>query len=149
MTIGERIKKVRVRFNLNQTDFGSRISVAQTYLSQIEKGDREATDKIIRLICLQFSVSEDWLRTGEGDMLVRTDSGVFDAFVRENGLDETDSAIMRVYVSLPPASRAVLHDVIRRMADSMAPAESEYDRAARIVSEKLEEHASTTGEKEA
>ncbi len=112
MTIGERIKKVRVRFNLNQTDFGSRISVAQTYLSQIEKGDREATDKIIRLICLQFSVSEDWLRTGEGDMLVRTDSGVFDAFVRENGLDETDAAIMRVYVSLPPASRAVLHDVI-------------------------------------
>lgn len=40
MTIGSRIKEIRVSLAMSQKEFGSRIAVAQTYLSQIENGER-------------------------------------------------------------------------------------------------------------
>ena len=59
---------------MNQKDFGERIEVAQTYLSQIEKGDRPVTDKISKIVCLQNwngkSVNEEWFLTGNGEMFV-------------------------------------------------------------------------------
>ena len=59
---------------MNQKDFGERIEVAQTYLSQIEKGDRPVTNKISKIVCLQNwngkSVNEEWFLTGNGEMFV-------------------------------------------------------------------------------
>ncbi|MGW8114071.1 helix-turn-helix domain-containing protein [Caproicibacterium sp. NSD3] len=66
MTIGSRIKEIRVSLAMSQKEFGSRIAVAQTYLSQIENGEREATDKIIMLIAQVFGANENWIRTGKG-----------------------------------------------------------------------------------
>ena len=52
-TVNERLKSLRISLGMNQKDFGERIEVAQTYLSQIEKGDRPVTDKISKIVCLQ------------------------------------------------------------------------------------------------
>lgn len=52
MSINERVKAVRNALNLTQKDFGQKLTLAQTYLSQIEKGDRDVTEKIQKLICL-------------------------------------------------------------------------------------------------
>lgn len=73
MSINDRVKELRKTLKLTQREFGSKISVAQTYLSQIENGDREVTDKIAQLIILQFSVNENWLRTGSGKMFLEND----------------------------------------------------------------------------
>lgn len=82
MTINERVKVVRKQLKLTQKDFGQKICIAQTYLSQIEKGDREVTDKIAQLISLQFNVNENWLRTGQGEMFVPShkESDFFEIF---------------------------------------------------------------------
>ena len=71
MTINERVKMVRKELGLNQTDFGKRIAIAQGYLTNVENGRRDVTEKTIRLICLEFNVSENWLRTGEGGNVYR------------------------------------------------------------------------------
>lgn len=59
---------------MNQTDFGDKLGVAQTYLSQIEKGDRDVTDKIFRLVCLEVwngkRVNKEWLENGIGEMFM-------------------------------------------------------------------------------
>ena len=74
MTKNERLKQLRTTLGLNQKDFGEKIEVAQTYLSQIEKGDRPVTDKISRIVCLQTwnnrKVSEEWFENGIGEMFV-------------------------------------------------------------------------------
>jgi transcriptional regulator with XRE-family HTH domain len=73
-TVNERLKSLRISLGMNQKDFGERIEVAQTYLSQIEKGDRPVTDKISKIVCLQNwngkSVNEEWFLTGNGEMFV-------------------------------------------------------------------------------
>ncbi len=70
MTMGERIKKVR-RFNdLTQREFGERISIKQNSVAQIEMG-RNTSDQTISAICKEFNVSEEWLRTGAGEMFLQ------------------------------------------------------------------------------
>lgn len=73
MSINDRVKELRKTLKLTQKEFGDRICVAQTYLSQIENGDRDVTDKIAQLISLQFGVNENWLRTGDGKMFLENE----------------------------------------------------------------------------
>ena len=63
-----RIKKLRESLNLTLEAFGSRIGVTRSAISNIENGRREPTNQLIFSICREFHVSEEWLRTGEGEM---------------------------------------------------------------------------------
>lgn len=72
--VNERVKQLRTVLKMNQNDFGKKIGIAQTYLSQIEKGDRQVTEKIFKIICLESwngnFVNADWLRKGVGEMFI-------------------------------------------------------------------------------
>lgn len=70
MTIGERIKQVRMTNGLSQEKFGAKIKIKGPSVSTIESGKSNASDQTISLICKEFGVSETWLRTGEGEMMV-------------------------------------------------------------------------------
>lgn len=69
MEIKDRIKSVRKHFKLNQTDFGNRIGFTQQSITNFENGKSPITDRLIKVISVEYSVNEDWLRTGEGDMI--------------------------------------------------------------------------------
>lgn len=66
--IGKRLRQIRREKGMSQKDFGRQICVAQTYLSQIELGERAVTEKICSIVCMKFGICENWLRTGEGEM---------------------------------------------------------------------------------
>lgn len=66
-TLSGRITFVVKSSNLNQTQFATRISISQQYLSQICNGRKIPSDRTITDICREFNVNEIWLRTGEGD----------------------------------------------------------------------------------
>jgi len=68
MTIFERIRLIRKEMGLNQIEFAHRIGLTQTFMSMIELGKTTLTDKNIKLICATFTVNEDWLRNGTGNM---------------------------------------------------------------------------------
>jgi transcriptional regulator with XRE-family HTH domain len=68
MTVNERIRQLRKALDLSQIDFSKAIRVSNSYTGEIENGHRAANDRIIRLICLTFGASENWLKTGEGEM---------------------------------------------------------------------------------
>lgn len=64
--MNERIKKIRNKLNMNQSEFGNKIGLGQAGVSAIEKGIRGITERNIQLICEKFDVNEEWLRTGAG-----------------------------------------------------------------------------------
>ncbi|MCL2055520.1 MAG: helix-turn-helix transcriptional regulator [Oscillospiraceae bacterium] len=68
MKVNERIKKVRQTLKLTQVKFAERIAISPTYLSDMEFSGKPVSDRVIRLVSLEYSVSEHWIRTGEGDM---------------------------------------------------------------------------------
>ncbi|MEQ2701311.1 helix-turn-helix transcriptional regulator [Hungatella hathewayi] len=64
--INTRIYKIRKEKKLTQKDFGERIGMKANSISDIEKGKNSVTEYVIKLVCSEFSVNENWLRTGAG-----------------------------------------------------------------------------------
>ncbi|ADL03331.1 helix-turn-helix domain-containing protein [Lacrimispora saccharolytica] len=64
--MNNRIKEVRKKLGLSQEEFGKRLRVTKTSISKIEAGINNPSDQTIKLICSEFSVNEEWLRTGAG-----------------------------------------------------------------------------------
>lgn len=65
----ERLKALRKALGLTQEAFGAKIALSQSAIAAYEKEFREPSDAIIYSICREFNVREQWLRTGEGEML--------------------------------------------------------------------------------
>ena len=70
MTQGERVKEIRKALGLTLEKFGEKVGVGKTAISNIEKGNRNLTEQMIKSICREFNVNEEWLRTGTGEMFV-------------------------------------------------------------------------------
>lgn len=87
-----RLKQLRKAVGLNQTAFGEKIGVKQSTVAAYECGARNPLDTVIRSICREFDVNEQWLRTGEGDMFRKPtrDEQIAD-FVADVLRDESDS----------------------------------------------------------
>lgn len=70
MLMFERIKQLRKseKINLTQEEFAKRINISRANLGSIEIGRTGITDRVITDICREFNVSEQWLRTGKGEM---------------------------------------------------------------------------------
>lgn len=66
--MNERIKSIRLKLGLTQSEFGEKIGISQNYVWMIEKGDRVPSDRTVADICRVFNVDPCWLETGEGEM---------------------------------------------------------------------------------
>lgn len=66
----DRIKKIRKELDLTQQEFADRIGIARGNIAAYEVGKNAPSDSVISLICREFNVNENWLRTGEGDMFM-------------------------------------------------------------------------------
>jgi len=65
ITIGERLKSLRIEANLKQSDVANITGISTSNISRIEKNEISPSAKMILQICKSFSVSTDWLLTGE------------------------------------------------------------------------------------
>ena len=63
----DRIKQIRKSNTLTQTAFGEKIGVKGNTITNYETGLRTPTDAVIKSICREFNVNEEWLRTGQGE----------------------------------------------------------------------------------
>lgn len=72
--IGKRVSVLRKTLKLTQTEFAKALSIGQQALSMIENGQRDLSEKNIKLICFSYKVSYDWLVNGTGDMFQDDDS---------------------------------------------------------------------------
>ena len=62
--IGRRIRELR-GFEMTQAEFAKRIGVAQSYLSALERGEKEPGAAVLLAISQEFARSVDWLLTGQ------------------------------------------------------------------------------------
>ena len=120
MTVGERIRHFRKQvLKMTQEDFASKINVSRSNLGNIEISRISATDRVISDICNSFSVSEEWLRTGEGEMQRETESTLFSAFARQYDLSEKERQAARYLLSLSSEDRQQILRVVEGLARAM------------------------------
>lgn len=63
-----RIKKIRKDAGLTQEKFAERLGLKRQTIATYETGRGEPMDTVIFSMCREFSINEDWLRTGIGEM---------------------------------------------------------------------------------
>ena len=69
-TLNERVKQLRKALDLTMEKFGEKIGVKKSAISLIESGRNSLTEQMIKAICREFDVDEEWLRNGTGSMFI-------------------------------------------------------------------------------
>lgn len=67
----QQLKKLRKELGFTQEEFAARIGIKRAAISNYEIGRNEPIDAVVALICREFDVNEEWLRTGEGEMFTQ------------------------------------------------------------------------------
>lgn len=127
MTLGERVKEVRKAQDMTLEEFGKRLSVTKVTMSNIERGNRSLTERMLKDICREFNINEKWLKTGEGDMTrKRTEEEEIAALVSDLLEDGRDNPffgiileIVQTYNELSPASQKVLQEASKKLVENL------------------------------
>lgn len=119
----DRIKKIRLESNCTQQEFADRLGLSRSFIIQVEKGDRQASDRTIKDICNTFGVSELWIRTGEGDMKANILPLDEDALLvakytdPDTPLGKAYLRILKIYDKYPAVQKAVVDDFINKFLE--------------------------------
>lgn len=70
VVLNERLKLLRKELHITLDQFGERVGVTKSAISNIENGNRSLTEQMIKSICREFDVDEEWLRNGTGSMFI-------------------------------------------------------------------------------
>lgn len=120
--IGERIRFLRKKSGLTLEQFSSRIGISNPALSRIESGKNNPARSTIVSICREFGVSEEWLRTGNGNMiLVDSDAEMLSLWaVRHLSGDSNEfkRRFMRVITNLTESEWELLERKLTEMLDA-------------------------------
>lgn len=165
MTQGERVREVRKSLGLTLEKFGEKIGMKKNSVSQIENGKNNVTDANVKAICREFNISEEWLRTGSGNMRIPVEdeaaAAVSDLVEKSNPLYDVIKGIMVAYQKLDGPSREVIDQFIMdavsqrgRPQKAPEPAASELsdlsiDEKVELYRQELEREKKVAGESQA
>jgi len=71
MSIGDRFKEIRENLRFNQSELARSIDANPSIISDIERGEKEPSKKIISSLILNYKINSNWLLTGEGEMFIK------------------------------------------------------------------------------
>ena len=112
MEIYERIRFLRKNhLKLSQAEFGKILGVSRDVIKNIELNvlvKPEQKLSLIKLMCKEFNVNEDWILHGIDPMINKTNVFSFDKFLKEKEATELEIDIMKIYLSLDKGIRRKL-----------------------------------------
>lgn len=124
--MNERIKELRKKLKLTQQEFADALSIKRNTVATYEMGRNEPIDAVIALICKTFSVNEEWLRSGAGDMFLELPEEDEEAAYVSELLEDSDNdlyklikEIMHTYHDLTPKSKEVIRDFSAKLRENI------------------------------
>lgn len=107
-----RIKEIRKSFDLTQQAFAERIGIKRNTIANYETGRNIPVDSVISLICREFNVREEWLRTGRGEMFQPKPSDALDQLAYEYQLSHADYIMIKKFIELRPEARKAIFEYL-------------------------------------
>ena len=133
MTVGERVKEVRKENGLSQEEFAHKLGFdTRGAIANIELERTEASDKLLSLISNLFGVREEWLRTGEGEMMAAdARSDKIAAFLGDLTRDDDDDfrkRFVEMLADLSPADWKLLERMAEKLTQKKRKAHKGFPR---------------------
>lgn len=120
--ISDRINMVINIKGIKKTEFARRLKISDSSVSTMCSGKSKPSSQTIAMICYEFGVNEEWLRTGNGEMFVSKTVDTLDELVQRLGLSDGDRLLIEKFLALKPSERqAVLRYVLSVAADYPGP----------------------------
>lgn len=145
-TANERVRSLRKELDLTMEEFASKLGVTRASISNIENGNRNLTSQMASSISNKFGISEDWLRTGSGEMRIKTINDSAAKFAEENGLGELEETLIREYLRLSENERNVFRRYLKNVVAEIKTAAVEeltIDQKVSDYRRELEEEAAS------
>ena len=98
--MNKRIKELRKALGLTQQEFADKIGVKRNSMANYETGRNTPIDAIVVSICRIFNVSEEWLRTGQGEMFKQLSQAELAARTVGEALSSDNKFIQSVFIAL-------------------------------------------------
>lgn len=109
-----RLKEVRKALNLTQEEFGKQLGVRKSTISNLESGRFGLTDTMLKLVCRQYQVNEEWIRTGQGDMFFDADVDyLYGRFM--NSTNAFQQSLVKTVLELNEAELALLERIVDKL----------------------------------
>lgn len=122
--MNERFKLLREALNMSQEEFGKLIGITKSGVSDIENGRRKVTEQHIIMLKTQIShnISEEWLRTGSGEMFLTMDRDEEIAMWVDGILHDENNGFKKRLISalfrLDDNSWTVIENLINELSNS-------------------------------
>ncbi len=130
MEVYERIRDLRKNYlKLSQTTFGERLGVSRDVIKNIELNvlaKPEQKLSLIKLICKEFSVNEEWILNGTEPMYVEPEFFNLNEFCKQHGATLQEIDAIKAYFELPVDIRRYLLKHFNSQLSSIS--ESEHPR---------------------
>lgn len=98
---------------MSQEAFGERLGVSRSVIKNLELNALSRPDQklsLIRLMCREFNINEDWLLNGNGPIDAPSELFSFDDFFRDHGATDIELSILKAYFELDPKIRNLVMD---------------------------------------
>lgn len=122
----DRIRELRKKhLHLSQTAFGERLGVSRSVINNIELNVLARPDQklsLIKLICKEFSVNEEWLLNGTDPMFIQPETFSLDQYLKEHGCTALEMEIVKAYFELDFDTRQKVFDHFRARLSAAADA---------------------------
>lgn len=104
----DQIRMLRKHLDITQQEFADRLRIKRGAIANYEVGRNIPTDSVVSLICREFNVNEEWLRTGKGEMFKPRPSDVLDQLAYKYKLSNADYVMIEQFVNLRPEARQII-----------------------------------------
>ena len=108
MSISERVKEIRKKNKLSQTQFGERLRVSRDVINNIENNRINISELIIKTICMEFNLNEEWLMTGQGLPEIQKDTFSLDEYIKSKDGTPLEIEIVKTYFELEASIRQAI-----------------------------------------
>lgn len=134
MEMHDRIRDLRKNYlHMSQAAFGSKLGVNRDVINNIENNRLAKPEQklsLIKLMCREFSVNEEWLLHGSMPMFVTPDTFNLDQYLKEKGCTALEMEIVKAYFELDAATRQKIFEAFERIHSRIATAKEQLAAAA-------------------
>ena len=99
------------------------MGVSRSVINNIERNvlaKPEQKLSLLKLICSQFAVSEEWLIDGVGEMFDETKESYIESLAQQYNLDDMDRKILQTYIDLPDTHRTIIKNYIKSITSVLS-----------------------------
>lgn len=118
--MNSRIATIRKENNLNQQEFANRLGLTKNFISLLETGNREPSDRTISDICKAFKVNEEWLVHGTGEKYADPSREQLIAETVANVLNDKPGSfqerVIKLLASLTYEEKVLLENIINTLS---------------------------------